>query len=883
MKTINASYIPKRFAIAECEAAWRKKWDEWTISRSNVVSKSRSFVIDSPPPTVSGSLHVGHLFSYTHQDLIARYRRMTGWNVVYPMGWDDNGLPTERRVQNLFAVRTEPNVPYIENFDIEVERQRLGLGKDQQLVISRRNFIELCHRVTKMDESVFKELFRRMGFSINWENEYATIDYKSQRIAQRSFLDLYEKGHVYQLEAPTMWDVDFQTAVSQAEVEEREVLTSYYDIEFSVHEGDTSVKSFVISTTRPELLPACVGVAAHPEDRRFQGLFGKHAITPVYFARVPIFPSELVDPGKGTGILMICTFGDQTDVQWWREQNLELRQILGRDGRVLQKTFGDSGWSSLRPEQANARFKELVGKPISAARKIVVAQLADPINSLLGDKAPLHGKPREIKHPVRYYEKGYSPLEYLTTRQWFVRLLDKKDRLLEMGDSIAWHPDFMRKRYRNWTDNLMLDWCISRQRYFGVPIPIWYPLDTAGQPLYDQPILAPEEMFPVDPGSTPPPGYTADQLHQPGGYEPESDVFDTWFTSSLTPQIVAGWGEGAEDKMSELFPMCIRPQSHEIIRTWTFYTIAKAMLHQDKVPWYHIVISGWILDPDRKKMSKSRDNNVVTPSDTIDRFGSDAVRYWSASASLGSDTIYDESILKVGGKLVTKIYNASRFVLSQEALDGKIINELDRGFLYELREVVARATKSFEAFEFSVSLEAIERFFWSKFTDNYIELVKYRARSEDDSEGRTSAVVSLRFGLSVLLRMFAPVLPTITEEVWSWAFADETGQKSIHCASWPTVEDFRVDPPMSPGSFQAACEAIAAIRKAKSESGISIVRPLTSLTLFADQEGRNDLTGVINDVAAAGRVSLIHFRNWTPSREWRYSVQIGSISNPVSD
>lgn len=428
MKAIDVREPPRRFDVTEREAYWRRRWEELGIHRRDAnARRERSFVIDSPPPTVSGALHVGHIFSYTHQDLLARYKRMAGWNVVYPMGWDDNGLPTERRVQNYFGVRAEPDVPYVPDLDVQAERKRHGLKKDQQLVISRGNFIEMCHRVTAMDEVAFKELFQRMGYSIDWRDEYATIDDRNRRIAQRSFLDVYQRGHVYQLEAPTMWDVDFQTAVAQAEVEDREKPGAYHDIEFGMSEADAPVDSFIISTTRPELLGACVGVTAHPEDERYKGLFGKHAVTPLYFARVPIFPSEEADPEKATGILMVCTFGDQTDVQWWREQQLGLRQIIGHG-------------------------------------------------------APLKSEPRPITHPVRYYEKGESPLEYLTTRQWFVRILDKKDRLLDMGGRIRWHPEFMRKRYANWTENLQIDWCISRQRFFGVPIPVWYPLDAAGRP-----------------------------------------------------------------------------------------------------------------------------------------------------------------------------------------------------------------------------------------------------------------------------------------------------------------------------------------------------------------------------------------------------------------
>lgn len=884
VKSIEFGDLPKRFDIAEREAYWRKRWDELGIEkRDPTAPREESFVIDSPPPTVSGSLHVGHVFSYTHQDLLARYKRMAGWNVTYPMGWDDNGLPTERRVQNYFGVRAEPNVPYLENLEVDAERVRLGLKKNQQLVVNRQNFIEMCHVVTEMDEVAFKETFQRLGYSIDWRDEYTTINDKSRRIAQRSFLDLHDKGHVYQLEAPSMWDVDFQTAVAQAEVEDRDKTGAYHDIEFGVFEDDSPVTSFVISTTRPELLAACVGITAHPDDERFQGLFGKHAVTPGFFVKVPIFASAEADPEKGTGILMVCTFGDQTDVAWWRERGLELRQILGRNGRIIDRRFGGGGdWTSLNPDKANTNYQQIVGKRSPSAKAIIVELMKDPLNSATGRGAPLQGEPKPTQHPVRYYEKGDSPLEYLTTRQWFVRLLDKTEQMLELGRKIKWYPGFMEKRFENWVENLNVDWCISRQRYFGVPIPVWYPLDDDGEPIHAEVIVAPESMLPVDPETTAPPGYSEDQRDSPGGFVGEPDIFDTWFTSSLTPQTVAGWGE-PEDQMDGLFPGDIRPQSHEIIRTWAFYTIAKALLHQETVPWNNVIISGWVLDPDRKKMSKSR-GNVVTPVETLDRFGADAIRYWSGSFRLGSDATYDESIFKIGGKLVTKLYNAGKFVLAQTAEDGPIVNELDRAFVAELKQVVSQATSAFEKFEFSIALQETEKFFWGAFTDNYIELLKKRSRSEDDLAGRASAVATLRLGLNVTLRLFAPILPTITDEVWSWAFAEETGCESIHQATWPSVDEFdHIEAPQNIGSFSAACEAISAIRKAKSESGVSLNRELISLVLEADGSGEADLQLVSSDVAAAGGADSIEFSSGEPSDDWRYTARIEPVEAQRKD
>jgi len=772
---------------------------------------------------------------------------MKGLNIFYPLGWDDNGLPTERRVQNYFHVRCVAEAPYEPGLALTAataeERER------PPRIVSRSNFIELCLQLTREDEKAFMELWRRVGLSVDWRQEYSTIDDLSRHIAQLSFLDLVEKGHVYSLEAPTMWDVDFQTAVAQAEVEDRNVSGFYHDIGFGV---ENSNETFTIATTRPELLPACVGVTAHPDDPRYRRLFGQRAITPLFRAPVPIFPSELVDPAKGTGILMVCTFGDATDVQWWREKGLPLRQIVGRDGRLQPITFGSEGWDSLAPDAANRYYENLVGKSIKSAQKLIVELLRDSRGAATGDEAPLRGEPKPIEHAVKFYEKGDKPLEYISTRQWFVRLIDKKEQLLDSGDAIAWHPDFMRLRYRNWTENLQFDWCISRQRFFGVPFPVWYPLDAEGLPDADRPIIAADDALPVDPLRDVPPGYEESQRNQPNGFVGEADVFDTWFTSSVTPQICTKWRLDL-DRHRKLFPMDLRPQSHEIIRTWTFYTIAKSLLHEATIPWKRLAISGWIIDPDRKKMSKSR-GNVMTPMRLLDEYGADAVRYWAAGARLGTDTAFDEKVIKVGKRLVTKIYNAGKFVLSQSAAERVIVDPLDLAFLSRLRRLAIQATASFEAFEFASALEATERFFWGSFTDTYLELVKSRTKDVANAIGRDSAVTTLRLGLSALLRLFAPFLPYITEEVWSWAYAEETGHMSIHKAPWPSSADFDGIGAGNPAIFETSVACLSAINKLKSEANVSIGRPITHLSLAANGETTRRLQSSVHDVMAAGRV-----------------------------
>jgi valyl-tRNA synthetase len=849
---VDVTSLSSHFDAIRAEEKWGRLWDEWQIYYYDETrSREETFVVDTPPPTISGALHIGHVFSYTQTDLIVRYQRMRGRNIFYPMGWDDNGLPTERRVQNYFHVRCDPKAQYEPDLTLQPVTPKEQKEHPPRL-ISRANFIELCLQLTREDEQAFMALWQRLGLSVDWRQEYSTIDNHSRRLAQLSFIDLYRKGHVYNVEAPTMWDVDFQTAVAQAEVEDRMMQGAFHHIRFGIENSD---RQFIIATTRPELLPACVGIAAHPDDKRYKELFGQRAITPLFRSSVPIFPSELVDPEKGTGILMVCTFGDSNDVFWWRDSKLPLRQIIGRNGRLIPVIFGEQGWESLNPGAANEFYQELVGKTVKSARKQIVEMLQDLAGAATGQELPpLVEEPKTIEHAVKFFEKGDRPLEFITTRQWFVRLLDKKDELLKAGDAIAWHPDFMRVRYRNWTENLQLDWCISRQRFFGVPFPVWYPLDENGFPDMSYPILAESGQLPIDPSIDTPPGYEESQRDNPHGFIAESDVFDTWFTSSLTPQISAHW-QLEPQRYQNLFPMDLRPQSHEIIRTWAFYTIAKSLLHENSIPWKQVAISGWILDPDRKKMSKSK-GNVITPMHLLDEFGADAVRYWASSARLGVDTAFDEKILKVGKRLVTKLFNASKFVLSQSGEAQPITRELDLAFVQSLKQLVSRVTSLYDNLEYSAALKDVESFFWNNFTDTFIELVKARARGDGaDKLGSGSAISALRLGLSVLLRLFAPVLPYITDEIWSWSFAEETGARSIHKMSWASSEnDFDgINDPRTPDVFDLAVMCLNIINKQRAEANVSSGRTIEHLVLGMNVITANKLKLVASDVMAAAR------------------------------
>ncbi len=867
--SIDPESLPKHFHAEDAEQRWDKVWEEQQLYRYDpTVVRAQTFVVDTPPPTVSGSLHIGHVFSYTHTDAIVRYKRMQGLNIFYPMGWDDNGLPTERRVQNYFHVACNPKVPY--DPGLQLQQATEAGRKERAHEISRKNFIDLCLQLTEQDEQAFKALWRKIGLSVDWQEAYATIDEHCRHLAQYSFLDLFQKGHIYQHEAPTMWDVSFQTAVAQAELEDRPVKGAFYHVAFGVENSD---RQFVIATTRPELLAACVAVTAHPDDSRYKDLFGKRALTPLFRVPVPIFPSELADPAKGTGILMVCTFGDQTDVRWWKEEHLALRQIIGLNGRLLPVTYGAPGWESLEPDAANAHYAQLVGKTVKAAQTKMVELLREPNSAAVGAGTALQGEPIPLTHDVKFYEKGDHPLEFMTTRQWFVRLLDKKELLMAKGNQIAWHPDHMRLRYLNWTENLQFDWCISRQRYFGVSFPVWYPVQANGRPDYDQPILARPDQLPVDPMVDLPTGYTEAQRDVPGGFTGESDVFDTWFTSSLTPQVGSHWIK-QPDRHRQLFPMDIRPQAHDIIRTWAFYTIAKAALHDDTIPWKHVVLSGWILDPDRKKMSKSK-GNVVTPMQFLTEYTADGVRYWACNARLGTDTAFEQNILKIGKRLVTKLFNAGKFVLANAGHVAPITTELDRAFVWKLRQLVEQATQALEDFDFASALNLTEQFFWQNFTDNYLELAKNRARGADGKTDAASdsAIAGLRLGLNVLLRLFAPMLPYITEEVWSWAFAQETGCPSIHKAPWPGKADFDgIDLPDTAESFDLAVACVTELRKYKTEQGLSLGREIEHLTLVANPAIIAKLQPVLDDVMASVRVQNYALTAHTEATEAQFGI-----------
>jgi len=829
--------MPEKPSLDGLEAKWGERWEaDGTYRFDRTKVREQIFAIDTPPPTVSGSLHLGSVESYTHTDLIARYRRMRGDEVFYPMGWDDNGLATERRVQNYFGVRCDPSLPYDPQFDLA----SLERPDDAPVAVSRTNFIELCGRLTSEDEEAFEELFRRLGLSVDWQQTYTTIGEVSRRVSQRAFLRLVKQGYAYTSEAPTMWDVDFRTAVAQAEIEDREIAGTYQRIAFDLEDGSGRIE---IETSRPELIPACVALVVNPSDERYARFVGTTALTPVFRVPVPVLAHELADPEKGTGAAQVCTFGDVTDVVWWRDLKLPARVIVRRDGTLAAGRFGEPGWESRDPNAANTAMAQLEGKAAKQARKQIV--------ELLRDGGWLVGEPEQVQHVVKFYEKGDRPLEVISSRQWFVKTLELKDELLERGRQISWHPAFMGARYESWVEGLNQDWSISRQRYSGVPFPIWFPLDEAGEPVYEEPILADEASLPVDPQDDVPPGYAAGQRGTPGGFVGDPDVMDTWATSSLTPQIAGRW-EDDPDLFQRVFPMDLRPQAHDIIRTWLFYTVLRAHLEHDSLPWTNAAISGFVLDPDRKKMSKST-GNVVVPTEVFEKHSADAVRYWAASARLGYDAIIDEQQMKVGRRLAIKILNASRFVLSMEAAPGAITDPLDRAMLSALADVIDDATNAFDAYEHAKALDAIETFFWG-FTDDYLELVKQRAYGASGPERAGSAVSALRAALDILLRAFAPFLPYVTEEVWSWWHED-----SVHRAAWPASTE-AIDATGSDrdaGVYEVAAAVLGAVRKEKALAKVSLKTPVDSVTVHDTGHRLRLLSRASADLREAGNIRAI--------------------------
>ncbi|MCI1901970.1 MAG: valine--tRNA ligase [Bifidobacteriaceae bacterium] len=859
----NLTPLPDRVGVEGLEEKWTKDWDKSQVFKfKGTTDRSGVYSIDTPPPTVSGHLHVGHVFSYTHTDVMARYKRMRGYDVFYPMGWDDNGLPTERRVQNYYGVRVDTSLKYDPDFKPPFEgTEGKKIEARDQVPVSRQNFIELCEKLTAQDEKQFEALWKTLGLSIDWSQTYHTIGEHPRRVAQKAFLRNLARGEAYQQEAPGLWDITFQTAVAQAELEAREYPGFYHKIAFHADDGTP----IYIETTRPELLGACVALIAHPDDKRYQHLFGKTVTSPLFGVKVPVLAHPKAEMDKGVGIAMCCTFGDMVDVEWWRDLKLPTRSIITRNGRIAADT---PEW--ITTETGRKLYAETATKTTFTARKLIVEAL-----QASGD---MEDEPIPTKRMTNFYEKGDKPLEIVTSRQWYLSNggTDKKlnSELLERGKELAFHPDFMRVRYDNWVNGLNGDWLVSRQRFFGVPFPLWYPVTDSGETDYAHPIVPSEDVLPIDPTTDVPAGFEESQRDVAGGFTAENDIMDTWATSSLTPQIVTHWEEKDSNGLFEkTFPMDLRPQGQDIIRTWLFSSVARAHLENHVLPWKNAALSGWILDPDHKKMSKSK-GNVVVPSEPIEKFGADAVRYWAASARLGTDAAYDIGQMKIGRRLAIKLLNATKFALSigredenhhvgeaaQAAWDPtKITEPLDRATIAKLAHVVRTATRALEDFDHAKALETIETFFW-EFCDDYIELVKNRAYGTPDENGKEpsgAAIMSARTTLGICLdafaRLFAPYLPFATEEIWHWM---HEGAGSVHVAPWPEAGYYAtIALKVPPELLDHAGHALAALRKIKSEAKVSMKTPILAATLKAVPAGIEHIKAALDDIAQAGRVT----------------------------
>ncbi len=811
--------LPQRYDPKESEPRWQQYWEDKEIYVYHSNPKKETYSIDTPPPTVSGKMHLGHAFSYTQQDIIVRYQRMKGKNVFFPFGTDDNGLPTERLVEknkNILSTK-----------------------------LPRQEFVQICNQFIAQEKPKFIQAWKDIGMSADFKRSYSTINKHCQIVSQASFIDLYQKGRIYQQESPTTFCVSCQTAIAQAEFENIEMTSHFNDIVFKCGGID-----LVISTTRPELLPACVALFYHPEDKRCNKLKGKFAKVPLFNYEVPILSDDSVDKEKGTGLMMVCTFGDKEDVDKWFRYKLPLRVVINQQGRM------------------NELAGSFHGQKMKEARKAILEQL---------QQQKLLLRQKEIVHAVNVHERCKTEIEFLKTKQWYIKILDKKEELLEAANHITWYPEHMKVRYIHWVQNLNWDWCISRQRHFGIPIPIW-----TCQKCHKH--LLPElKDLPIDPAiNKPKKPCSCDSTNFVG----ETDVLDTWATSSVTPEITRNWSHQGEYQITyENCPMDLRPQAHDIIRTWLFYTLVKSWYHFQRVPWKNVMISGHAQDPQGRKMSKSL-GNIIEPMDMIKKYSADALRFWAAGSKLGDDLPYQEKDLLTGQKFITKLWNASKFSLMhlEDYESGMITEVFDKWLLSKLNRLIKDSTESFEQYEYSKTKAEVENFFWHTFCDYYLEIVKDRLYNPDkrSKESRKSGQEALYVSLLTIIKMMAPIMPHITEEIYQLYFQDKENQTSIHLSAWPTINPQLIDEHIELKG-DLGIDIIAAVRKYKSEQQVSLKEELSQLILVSG-EAISDQTEFVEmiksieeDLKAVLKVKQIVFSGSTSLETEKFAIKVGIV------
>jgi len=802
--------LPKAYNPKEAEEKWLEFWDKEKIYAFNPKSKSEIYSVDTPPPTVSGKMHLGHSFSYSQQDFVVRFQRMLGKNIFYPFGTDDNGLPTERMIEKMKNVKGQ--------------------------FMKRKEFVDLCMKTIGELRPEFVYDWKRLGISADFNIIYSTINEHTQKISQKSFIELYKMGRQYRKEGPTIWCPECKTAIAQVEMKDEEKSTNLVYIEAKTEDG----KALAFATTRPELYYSCVGISVNPNDERYMKHVGQKVIMPLTNARIEMTTDEIIDPAFGTGVVYFCSSGDAQFLDWETRHYVENKiYILNFDGTMNEKA---GPYKGLTIAETRKRIVEDL-KKIGSVKKV------EPIN-----------------HAVNVHERCGTDVEYMVSKQWYIKYLDLKDEFIKYGRKIKWHPEHMRSRYENWINGLKWDWNVSRQRHFGIPIPVWYCKKCS------EIIVAEEKQLPVDPLADKP-------LHKckcgSDEFIGEKDVLDTWATSSLTPDIaVELFGKDLHNK---LFPMSLRPQAHDIITFWLFNTVVKSYFHHKNIPWNAVMISGWALDPRGKKMSKSK-GNVIDPKETIAKFSADSLRFWAAGSRLGDDLPFQEKDLATGSKFTTKIWNASKFAFMHladynEEKPAKL-EMMDKWILSKLSVVVQESTQQFLDYEYSHTKLGTETFFWHTFCDNYLEIIKDRLYNAEKrgKDARLSAQYGLYNTLLTIIKLMAPIMPFITEELYQWYYKNHENVQSIHLSKWPDM-DLVDEHAEHIGDF--VVDVIEFVRKQKTEKKLSLKTPIKKLTIKSKIEEKDfeEVEAEIKGTTSAELIVFESMRGKNPEKDLEIEVE----------